>query len=67
MNYITTLQANQLIEQYKAKLAERSDLNNAERSQRMHGFLHCMCQFGAIDGYQIDDIYTNYQKELSRG
>ena len=64
MDMLTDKQSADLINQFKAELARRG-LSHAERLQRFSGFLTCMCHFAAIDGYQMRDIFTEYEKHLS--
>ena len=64
MDMMTDTQATQLIDMFKAELARRG-LSHAERLQRFSGFLTCMCHFAAIEGYQMRDIFTEYEKKLS--
>lgn len=64
MDMLTDKQSSDLINLFKAELARRG-LSHAERLQRFSGFLTCMCHFAAIEGFQMRDIFTEYEKALS--
>ena len=61
---MTDPQATHLYDMLKAVM-QRRGLFHSERFQLFSGFLTCLCHFAAIEGYQMRDIFTEYEKKLS--